>query len=122
MKICPTCGRKNPDDCTWCPECGTTPRLRQASPEELLDRVVDQASFVEFVSALAEERAEAEQLERAEPVRHQLGGAHHWQNGSISTFLYASLAYFDPGPHHTPETAPSWKMLAEILYHGKIYE
>lgn len=26
MKICETCGRRNPDDCTWCPECGTVPR------------------------------------------------------------------------------------------------
>jgi hypothetical protein len=26
MKICTNCGRQNPDDCTWCPECGTIPR------------------------------------------------------------------------------------------------
>ena len=26
MKICSSCGRQNPDDCTWCPECGTIPR------------------------------------------------------------------------------------------------
>jgi ribosomal protein L40E len=122
MKTCTKCGRQNPDDCTWCPECGTAPRLRTASPEELLDRVIDRKSFVEFVTALAEERGEAEQMERDEPVRYQLGGAHNWQNGSISSFLYASLAYFDSKPFHEPESAPSWKMLADILYYGKIYE
>jgi hypothetical protein len=122
MKTCTKCGRQNPDDCEWCPECGTTPRRRKASPEELLDRVADRESFKEFVAALAEERAEAEQMERDEATRYQLGGAHNWQNGSISSFLYSSLAYFDAKPFHEPESVPSWRMLAEILYYGKIYE
>ena len=103
------------------PECGTTPRIRTASPEEFLEKVSDRASFIEFLTALAEEREEAERMERDEP-RYQRGGAHNWQNGSISSFLWASLAYFDAKPFHEPESAPSWRMLAEILYHGKIYE
>ena len=94
--------------------------MRTASPEELLDRVVDRKSFIEFAKALAEEREEAERME--EPARYQFGGAHNWQNGSISSFLHASLAYFDSKPFHEPESAPSWTMLAEILYCGKIYE
>ncbi len=122
MKICTSCGRQNPDDCTWCPECGTTPRTRTASPAELLARVVDRASFIEFVTALAEERAEAERMEKDEPVRYQAGGAHDWQNGTISAFLYSGLAYFSSSPLRKPEDTPSWKMLAEILYFGKIYE
>ena len=96
--------------------------MRTASPEILLDRVVDRKSFVEFVTALAEEREEAEQTEKDESVRYQTGGAHNWQNGSISSFLYASIAYFDSKPLHEPESSPSWKMLADILYYGKIYE
>ena len=106
MKTCTTCGRQNPDDCTWCPECGTTPRLRTASPEQLRARVVDQQSFIEFVTALAEEREEAEQMEREEPLRYQLGGANGWQNGNISSFLYASLEYFEQRPFHEPESTP----------------
>ncbi len=88
----------------------------------MLDRVIDRESFLEFVRALAEERAEAEQLEQNEPTRFKLGGAHDWQNGNISTFLYASLEYFTPKPFHKPEASPSWRMLAEMLYYGKIYE
>ena len=122
MKICTNCGREIPSDCTWCPDCGTTQRMRTASPEELLDRVVDRKSFVEFVTALAEERDEAERMERAEPVRYQLGGAHGWQNGSISSFLYAALEYFESKPFHQPEAEPSWKILTDFLYYGKIYE
>ena len=94
----------------------------QMSPIELLDKVADQDSFIAFVRALAEERETAEQLERDEPVRFQLGGACGWQNGSISSFLYGGLAYFDPKPFHEPESNPSWKMMAEFLYYGKIWE
>ena len=96
--------------------------MRTASPEELLAKVVDRESFVEFVTALAEEREEAERMEREEPKRFQMGGAHNWQNSSISSFLSASLAYFDRKPLHQPDAAASWKMLADILYYGKIYE
>lgn len=96
--------------------------MRTASPEELLDSVVDRDSFITFVRALAEEREEAERMEHDEPVRYQLGGAHNWQNGSISSFLYAALDYFEPKPFHQPEAAPSWRMFAEFLFVGKIYE
>lgn len=96
--------------------------MRTASPEELLDSVVDRDSFITFVQALAEEREEAEQMERDEPVRYQMGGAHDWQNGCISSFLYAALQYFEPKPFHMPDAAPSWRMFAQLLYFGKIYE
>lgn len=91
-------------------------------PEDLLDQVHDQQSFIDFVRALAEEREQAEAAERREPVRYQLGGACNWQNGDISTFLWAALTYFDPKPLHQPETEPSWRMFAECLYCGKIIE
>ena len=92
------------------------------TPEELLPKVIDRDSFIAFVTALAAEREDAERLERDEPVRYQLGGAHNWQNGTISAFLYSGLAYFSSSPLRKPEDTPSWKMLADILYFGKIYE
>jgi hypothetical protein len=90
--------------------------------QELLDTVVDRESFVAFVRALAAEREEAERMERAEPVRYQVGGAFNWQNGDISLFLWSALEYFEPRPFHQPEETPSWKMFAEFLYFGKVYE
>ncbi len=92
------------------------------SPEQLLQKVVDRDSFIAFVNALAAEREEAERMERDEPVRYQLGGAHNWQNGTISSFLYSGLVYFIPTPLRKPEDAPSWKMMADLLYYGKVYE
>ena len=92
------------------------------SPEELLDQVKDCESFIAFVRALAEDREKAEEMERENPKRFQLGGANNWANGDISGFLYASLDYFFEKPFHKPEQTPSWKMLADFLYHGKIIE
>jgi hypothetical protein len=94
------------------------------SPEALLDGVVDQDTFIEFVDALADEREKAEQMEREDPVGYQyrLGGALNWQNGDISSFLNAAIRYFEEGKFHQPEEVPSWKMFAEFLYFGKIIE
>jgi hypothetical protein len=92
------------------------------SPEELLDQVLDRDSFIAFVEALADERRQAERLENASPDRYQLGGALNWQNGDIAAFLEAAMNYFDEKPFHKPESHPSWRMFAEFLYHGKIFE
>jgi hypothetical protein len=91
-------------------------------PEDLLDGVVDRDSFIAFVAALADEREEAEKMERENPEAYRLGGAKNWQNGDISAFLYAALDYFTEKPFHSPEQTPSWKMFAEFLYCEKIIE
>ena len=92
------------------------------SPEELLDKVTDRDSFIAFAEALAAERREAQQLEREEPIRYQLGGALNWQNGDIASFIEAALQCFEDEPYHRPDTVPSWRMFAEFLYCGKIIE
>lgn len=93
-----------------------------SSPEDLLAAVIDRDSFVAFVKALAKEREESEKLEREDPGRYQLGGAKNWQNGNISSFLYTALEYFNAKEFHRPEENPSWTMLAEFLYFGKIID
>lgn len=71
-----------------------------------------------FVEALLTERQRAEKMERDDPMKYQLGGALNWQNGDISTFLEGALQYFK----NHDDQIPSWKLLAEFLYFGKIYE
>lgn len=90
---------------------------RYFTPEELLEKVCDRESFIRFVEVLAAERERAERLERESGMNYGLGGALGWQNGSISDFLGASLIYL-----LRPESEPSWKMFADMLYFGKIYE
>jgi hypothetical protein len=89
---------------------------------ELLEAVNDLPSFMAFVGALAADREAAEKLERAEPVRYQLGGALGWQNGAISNYLGASLAYFEDSKWAEGKKQPGWRDLAQFLYMGKIYE
>jgi hypothetical protein len=70
---------------------------------QLLEQVRDRESFLAFARALAAERERAEQLERAEPDRYQLGGALDWQNGSIASFIQAGLEHFSPGSNRCGE-------------------
>lgn len=95
---------------------------KKMNPEELLDQVEDKESFVRFVLALASEREAAESEERGNPQRYMVDGARGWKNADIAAFLYAGLEYFEDRPLHKPEHSPSWRMLAEFLYFGKIYE
>lgn len=92
------------------------------SLEELIELVKDKESFIQFVEAMAEEREESEKLERDNPEKYLLDGANGWKNGDISGYLWASLGYFEKGPYHKPEIEPSWRMVAEFLYFGKIIE
>jgi len=92
------------------------------TPEELLEGVHDRNTFMEFVWALVADRESAEQLERADPKRYQLGGAGNWQNGSISTFLGGAASYFEDSEWASGTAQPSWRDLAQFLYLGKIYE
>lgn len=93
-----------------------------AKPEELLDAVTDRDTFVAFVSALAAEREEATAIEQANPKAYCVDGALGWKNGDIASYLGACLDYFTEKPFHKPERGPSWRMLAEFLYQGKIIE
>lgn len=92
------------------------------TPEELLEGVHDHATFVAFVWALVADRESAEQLERADPKRYQLGGARNWQDGSIATFLGAATSYFEDSEWASGSAQLSWRDLAQFLYLGKIYE
>lgn len=90
--------------------------------EELLDRVVDRESFVVFVRTMAAESETAAEMVAASPDKYRYASALGWENTTISDFLYCSLLYFDSSPLRCPETVPSWRMFAEFLYFGKIWE
>ena len=90
---------------------------------ELLDQVTDFPSFLRFVEVLANERMEAEKLERADPERYRWSGALGWQNTCISTFLRGGIAYAQSPAEIVDENPPgTWGDLATFLYFGKIYE
>jgi hypothetical protein len=97
--------------------------MDRQSPEVLLEAVDSRETFLAFVSALIEDRREADAKEQSDPQRYRWSGANGWQNGNIAMFLEGALAYVQsPNWPERQSEAPSWKDLAKFLFMGKIYE
>jgi hypothetical protein len=86
----------------------------------LLDQVANRESFLDFVKALAADRAGEVAKERENPSNPWSSGANGWQNGTIETFLDAAIAWAVDSQRLPDE--PSWRAFATFLYCGKIYE
>ena len=87
--------------------------MRNASAFEALERVEDRATFLAFVHLLAQE-APSDSRRPEE-----------WQNWTIADFLEAAAAWTDDADFgHTSNqigTSP-WRLLANFLWAGKVYE
>lgn len=89
--------------------------------EDKLDRVTDRETFLEFVRALAADRAEMAKDEAKYPYGGQPDG---WESSTIESYLEAAVAWAVDSrdlPTGLPST-PSWQAFATFLYCGKIYE
>jgi|SRR5471030_1174403 len=92
---------------------------------ELLDRVNDESSFLEFASALAADRVESREKERTSPSAPYGAGVNGWENTSIEDFLEGAVAWGEASKLGiTQGLSPSnpWLRFATFLYCGKIYE
>lgn len=77
---------------------------------QLLDKVQDENTFIEFIYALSEDKINADD---------------EWQNGTIESFLERSHAWAIAsinGLQLYKKSDNPWKRCADILYMGKIYE
>ena len=88
---------------------------------EHLDAVEDKETFLNFVWALAKNREDSVEKEKANPSNPYGPAANGWENISIENFLEAAVACAVGRKDRMPEEA-SWKEFAEFLYGGKIYE
>ena len=82
---------------------------------QYLDAVCDEMSFLEFIGALAEDRASS--------VNGMAGDV--WQNETIEDFFECAHAWAEASidgleAYKKPENP--WKRCADILYMGKLYE
>lgn len=85
---------------------------------DYLEKVEDKVSFIEFVNALIEERSQAERIEQQGIEKYKSGTALGWHNTNLESFLQSALVWLvDSGKDDI-----SWKLMAEFLYSGKIYE
>ena len=92
---------------------------------ELRDAVVDEESFVRFLSALAEDRADEVAKEKRNPSSPYGPGANGWENGTIESFLERASAWAESsrdGLEYYEKPKNPWKRCADIIYMGKIYE
>lgn len=88
---------------------------------DYLEAVVDEATFLAFVKALADDRRVADRT-AADAVREVQNG---WENDSIQDFLEAGHAWAQDsafGANQGLSLASPWKKFAVFLYCGKIYE
>lgn len=94
---------------------------------EILERVHDRETFLDFVDALIADReaAVAAEQENPTPFVGAVADRGSWYNYSIESYLEACLAWATAGSERTsprlPEP-PSWKAFAEFLYCGTVYE
>jgi hypothetical protein len=92
----------------------------------ICESVYDEASFILFLSALAEDRADAAQQEKANPSGPYGSAANGWENGTIESFLESASAWAEASKrgkssnNMPPEN--TWRRCADILLAGKYYE
>jgi hypothetical protein len=89
------------------------------TPFELLERVVDKATFLEFSWAMVEEAAQAEQLAREQPEKYKYDDPLGWAHLQVSEVLGQLTVRIEEHPDDQPFT---WKDAAEYLWCAKIIE
>lgn len=92
----------------------------------LLSEVKDEATFIRFVAALADDYQEEKEIEAENPPSPYSSGALGWENGTIGAMLGAAAAWGSSSSRRfTAEQLHSgnpWRRCAHILYAGKFYE
>jgi hypothetical protein len=91
----------------------------------LADQVTDEATFVQFVAALAEDWEDERRKEGAAPTSPYGPGANGWENATIGDFLVTAAGWAESSRHGLPRYEPPdnpWRRCADILLAGKIYE
>lgn len=83
-----------------------------------LNQVTDRESFIAFVKALIKDRDLAKEIENENPQKYKYGLALDWQNGNIEDFLDGAVSWLEDSARDDI----SWKLMAEFIYCGKIYE
>ena len=97
---------------------------KHITPEDYLDSVVDEKTFLEFLQILSEDQEREERIEAKTPSPPYTAGALGWENGSIGSFLEAAAAYgIDNLPAGGVEPNSNiWRKAASIIYGGKVYQ
>lgn len=85
---------------------------------DLVETVDSRDSFLEFLRAL-EDREDEDSKEKIAPSSPYSSGVNGWQNQTISEYLESMFGWLEDSE---VEEELSWKLIAKMLYMGKIYE
>ena len=101
------------------------PENSSDSVENALEKVADEQTFINFLYALAKDRADEVAKEREHPSPPFGPGHNGWENGTIEDYLYAAARWAiasDGAPMLPPKSGNPWRRCADILAAGKVYE
>lgn len=92
---------------------------------EHLDAVHDEATFVEFVAALAADRRDEVEKEKVTPSSPYGPGANGWECSTIEDYLetvahWGNISKNGLPMYQVPDNP--WKRIADMLCAAKIYE
>jgi hypothetical protein len=93
--------------------------------QTLADEVTDEASFLEFVTALGSDWDDEQAKEAQSPSSPFGAGANGWENGTIGAFLDGAATWGKASVNGLPfykRPENPWQRAAQILYAGKCYE
>lgn len=93
--------------------------------DELLERVIDEQSFIRFIEALGSDFASERVLEEMTPSSPYESSVLGWENESVDTFLDAAAAWATASTRSSSQNVPVsnvWQRCASILLAGKFYE
>ena len=97
---------------------------------EMYEAVVDEATFIQFVKALAADRRNAEEMEKAKPSSPYGPDAGGWENVTIADYLEAGLAWAE-GSHFGRrmtfkelelKDASPWQRMAAFMMAARVFE
>lgn len=92
---------------------------------ELLEKVTDSNSFLEFVHALHDDRLKSVAKEANEPSSSFGANSGGWENQTIEAFLDGAASWAEATNLGVSQGIPEsnyWMRFAVFLYCGKIYE
>lgn len=95
------------------------------NPEDLIELVKDEKSFLEFAEALRKDRELSDAEEAKNPSNQYGPTSQGWENGSIHQFLEAAIAWAEDsgfGRRVGIENVSPWRLFAQFLLAGKTYE
>ncbi len=94
------------------------------SPDDLVDDVVDQDSFIAFLMALADDFARERMLDAADPPSPYAAGQCGWEHGTVDGVFEAAASWGDATRHRWPAEGDAniWSRCARILLMGKRHE